>query len=392
VPDPIWRKFMNSYSIDPSKQGRSGIRYALGEVMDFGTNVVDSREGEAPAEPTTSPETHGSAENSLSRFHNRTRLRTFAVAIGMLLTLAGCGRDAPSTSSTTKPVTPAVSASSELPTSNAATSRDSSGSAAEAKLEKKFEFKPLALNAVKGTTTDSGITGSKPDPEKQIRTVIAQLQPLQILLGQWRGTTRRDYENFKAVDIHEWVWDLRSNPAQPALTIQSDKSPYIRTGRLTWDTEQKKFAMTASDPDGTTRQFTGDFTEPVQEIVGSDDKLHRVFRLEFNQNENGESSELWQLAFAQQENNRYLLEVGKRRGKADFARFDTVSTQREGTSFAVNDTDYAEKTCIISEGLGTMEVTWKGRSYWVCCTGCKAAFEEDPETWIARAAKKDVPK
>jgi len=315
-----------------------------------------------------------------------------AVAIAMMLTFGGCGAETPATSPATDVAMPAATASAEPPTEKVESSGVGSGSAAVPKSEEKFDFKPLSLNGIAGSTADATGTGSKPDPEKQIQTIIARLQPLQILLGQWRGTTRREYENFKAVDIHEWVWDLRSNPAQPALTIQSDKSPYIRTGRLTWDTEQNLFAMTVSGPVGTTRQFTGDFTEPVHEIVGSDDKLHRVFRLEFNQNENGESSELWQLAFAQQENNRYLLEVGKRRGKADFARFDTVSTQREGTSFAVSDTGYAEKTCIISEGLGTMEVTWKGRSYWVCCTGCKAAFEEDPETWIARAAKKDVPK
>ncbi|MCA9081882.1 MAG: hypothetical protein KDA58_15080, partial [Planctomycetaceae bacterium] len=66
-----------------------------------------------------------------------------------------------------------------------------------------------------------------------------------------------------------------------------------------------------------------------------------------------------------------------------FLRFDTVATQREGTSFAKSDDDYGEKTCVISGGLGTMQVSHKGKSYWVCCTGCKAAFEEDPETWIA---------
>ena len=256
----------------------------------------------------------------------------------------------------------------------------------------KFDFKPLTLNGVTGTATDVTNAASKPDPEKQIQTIIAKLQPLQVLLGQWRGTTRRDYENFKAVDNHEWVWDLRTKPDQPALTIQSDKSPYIKTARLTWDTAQSKFALTVVDPAGVANEFSGDFTDPVHEIVGSDDKLHKVFRLEFDQNESGDNSEVWQFAFVQQENNRYLLEVAKRRGKANFARFDTVSTQREGTSFAVSDTGYAEKTCIISEGLGTMEVTYKGRSYWVCCTGCKAAFEEDPATWIARAAKKDVPK
>jgi hypothetical protein len=148
--------------------------------------------------------------------------------------------------------------------------------------------------------------------------------------------------------------------------------------------------LQATDAAGVARTYVGDFTEPVQEIVGSDDKLHKVFRLEFQQDEStAAGSEQWQLAIAQQENNRYLLEIGKRRGSADFARYDTVSTQREGTSFAVSDTDYAEKTCIISEGLGTTELTYKGRSYWVCCSGCKAAFEEEPEKWIARAALRE---
>ncbi|HQZ69248.1 MAG TPA: hypothetical protein PLY87_29375 [Planctomycetaceae bacterium] len=318
--------------------------------------------------------------------------RRFAVAGTILLAFAGCGggsSTAPAPDSTTpvagkSPVT-------ESATQHSTDDINKSKSSTTAPVEK-IEFKPLALNAVGGTPTEATNAGSKPDPEKQIRTIITKLQPLQVLLGKWRGTTRRNYDDFKAVDIHEWVWDLRSKPEQPALTIQSDKSPYIKSGRITWDTEQNKFALTVSDPSGETRQFTGDFTEPVHEIVGSDDKLHKVFRLEFNQNPGEDKSELWQLAFAQQENNRYLLEVAKRRAKADFTRYDTVSTQREGTSFAVSDTGYADKTCIISEGLGTMEVTYKGRSYWVCCSGCKAAFEEDPETWIARAAKKDVPK
>lgn len=62
----------------------------------------------------------------------------------------------------------------------------------------------------------------------------------------------------------------------------------------------------------------------------------------------------------------------------------TVNTQREGTSFALSDTDYGEKTCIISQGLGTISVSHNGKSYWVCCTGCKAAFEDEPEKWIAK--------
>ncbi len=257
-----------------------------------------------------------------------------------------------------------------------------------------FELKPLTLsNLARPSEAEGGNskTTAAGDSEKQIQSIIGHLQPLQILLGQWRGTTRREFENFKAVDSHEWVWDLRNDPGKPALTIESDKSPYLKTGRLSWDVERQLFTLTATDTSGTTRSYSGDFSEPVHEIVGSDDKLHRVFRLEFTQDADASAgnAEQWQLALAQQENNRYLLEIAKRRGSAAFARYDTVSTQREGTSFALSDTDYAEKTCIISEGLGTTEVVYKGRSYWVCCSGCKAAFDEDLETWIARAAARD---
>lgn len=307
---------------------------------------------------------------------------------GLALLTAGCSSD------DDVPVAETVTASPAAPTTNgapaasaAATSNPVSAAGPGDSAEQVPEFKPLKLTASGGRDSDDGKSGpgSGGSGEQEIQAVIRQLQPLQVLLGQWRGTTRREFESFKAVDSHEWVWDLRTDPAQPALTLNSDKSPYLRKGRLTWDTQQQQFLLTAVDGDGKERRFSGEFTEAPHEITGSDDKLHRVYRLELNE-ETTDAQEAWQVAFVQQENNRYLLEVARRRGKAAYARWDTVSTQREGTSFALSDTDYAEKTCIISEGLGTTEIVFKGRSYWVCCSGCKAAFEEDPEKWIARAA------
>lgn len=317
-------------------------------------------------------------------------VKIHALWLGLFAMTGGCADDGSTDiASTGNPVPEAVVAASSQPAPSASMSADSNSDGKEV-----FELKPLSLSNLPGNSTTTGsdpASGSNTDSEKQIQSVISHLQPLQILLGQWRGTTRREFENFKAVDNHEWVWDLRTQPNNPALTIGSDKSPYLKKGRLSWDVNREKFTLTATDSTGTERTFVGDFTEPVHEIVGSDDKLHRVFRLEFVQEATSDNNapEFWQLAFAQQENNRYLLEIAKRRGNAAFARYDTVSTQREGTSFAVSDTDYAEKTCIISEGLGTTELTYKGRSYWVCCSGCKAAFEEDPEAWIARAATRE---
>lgn len=223
--------------------------------------------------------------------------------------------------------------------------------------------------------------------ESQREAAMVALKPLQVLLGKWRGTTRREFERFKAVDSHEWVWDLKTNPDQPALVMESNKSPYFRKASLTWDATEEVFRLTAITPKKETQTFIGDFSEPVREVEGDDNKLQRVFSLQLTETEEsaGDRKERWQVSISQQSNDRYLLQVDRRRGRAAFRRYDTVSTQREGTSFAINDSDYGEKECLISQGLGTIAVSYKGKTYWVCCSGCKAAFEEEPEVWIARA-------
>ena len=260
-------------------------------------------------------------------------------------------------------------------------------------------FAPISTSDARtaSSTSESAALPATVEAERRISLVMEHLKPLQVMLGKWRGTTRRDYDGFKAVDNHEWIWDLQTDPSQPALKVDSDKSPYLTAARLTWNVETAQFQLQATDKSGITRNFMGDYTDPVHEIIGPDDKLHRVFRLEVTQtedalNKDSDGGERWQVAFAQQENNRYLLEVSKRRGAAAFRRFDTVSTQRDGTSFALSDSDYGEKTCIISQGLGTTPVSYQGKTYWVCCSGCKAAFEEDPATWIARAQKRAAEK
>ena len=318
-----------------------------------------------------------------------------SISVLATLSMIGCGEpsapvsSSPPAQTTSGQNSSAVSAPPMVDDVNV--SPNETGSATAPVPDPDTEFAPLSTTATSpATATANGSKGAaKVTGEARLQIIMQQLKPLQVMLGNWRGTTRKDYDGFKAVDNHEWIWDLQSDPQQPALAVKSDKSPYLTTARLTWDVEASRFQLTATDSDGTSRQYTGDYSDPVHEIVGPDDKLHRVFRLELTQTDESAKQaggESWQVAFAQQENNRYLLEVAKRRGTAAYRRYDTVSTQREGTSFALSDSDYGEKECVISQGLGTIAVSHKGKTYWVCCSGCKAAFEEDPETWIARAA------
>jgi hypothetical protein len=38
--------------------------------------------------------------------------------------------------------------------------------------------------------------------------------------------------------------------------------------------------------------------------------------------------------------------------------------------------------CIVTGGLGTIAVSYKGQTYHVCCSGCRDAFNDDPEKFI----------
>ncbi len=231
--------------------------------------------------------------------------------------------------------------------------------------------------------------GARQSAQEHRRSLLAAMQPLQVMLGQWKGTTQREVGDFKALDQPEWVWDFQSDEQQPALVMRSAASPYFRELRLTFLTGLSRYQLVIRDPEGRTRTLEGTFSQPVEEFQGDDKRLHRRYKLELTEIDGAPTDDPWQLVLNQQDNNRYLIELSRRRGSR-YMRFDTVANQRQGTSFALDDSDYGERKCIISGGLGTIAVSYAGKSYWVCCSGCKAAFDENPEKWIAAAKALDA--
>ena len=297
-------------------------------------------------------------------------IRSFSwVALLSVIGLATMGCDQPPSAPA-----PSSSASSTAGGSSQAKATGATDTASDDSKPKRKSYKPVELGS-SGTSSSE----SAADSGEKFTNVRAALKPLQILIGSWNGTSRN-----AALDQPGWAWDLKTDPKQPALKIKSEKGKYIREGRLTFHPSSQEFEFTATDGDGKPHKFRGVFSEPVQDVLGDDKKMQRTYKLQLTEPEADSTGEQWRLVFNQQENNRYILEVDRKRGTGSFNRVDTINTQREGTSFALSDTDYGDKTCIISQGLGTISVSFKGKSYWVCCSGCKAAFDDEPEKWIAK--------
>ena len=309
-------------------------------------------------------------------------MRTFqlhAVLASGLWLVVGCGsHPAPGTPGTTPPA--AVPAPPVVTTPAAAPVTPAPVPVAELPLPTISLSGPAAPTAGTEAGSKSTPVATEANTLERRRLVVAAMDGIQVILGSWKGTTKKEVGDFKALDTPKWVWDFRTEKGQPALVMKSEKSLYVTEARLTFLPDRQVYQMIAHDKEGQTRTLEGQFTSPVEEFEGDDRRVHRKFKLELT--EVGDAKDAMKLTLNQQDNNRYLLVVERKKG-GRFSQVDTVGTQREDTSFALSDTDYKEKTCVISGGLGTSQVSYNGKSYWVCCSGCKAAFDEEPARWVA---------
>ncbi len=309
------------------------------------------------------------------------RLKIFSVLSCVALLFAGCsGSD-----------------DSAKPTAKKGKSKSKTVAKAEASSDAKTDgksddpgFAPVTLGSGNDASATSGSTGANSlDVLPKRDDVVAGLQPIQkVLVGGWQGLVQKKASQ----EQHRWLWDFKSDKVFPALVLKAPEGNYFVEMRLTFDPRKDKYVMQVTDKDGKTRNLEGQFTETPHDVPSDDPKiLDRKYKLELVELDNADARERFRFTINQQENNRYLVEVGRARGMGMFQSIDVIASQREGTSFARSDSDYGEKTCVISEGLGTSTVSFEGKTYWVCCSGCKAAFEDDPKGWIAKfeARKKE---
>ncbi len=197
------------------------------------------------------------------------------------------------------------------------------------------------------------------------RTPREALQPLGELIGSWRGTgtpygTAGTKQNFWTESIG-WEWQFKGKDAW--LKVTFDKSRNFTAGELRYVPEKDEYRLTVHTPAKETLIFTG----PLKERVLTLEREH--------------DSELQRLVFTLLHPERHLYRYEVRpAGKVLFARKYQVGATREGVAFATGD---GKPECVVSGGLGTMPVTYQGKTYYVCCGGCRTEFYENPAKYVA---------
>lgn len=200
-------------------------------------------------------------------------------------------------------------------------------------------------------------------------SVIEGLKDFKTYIGEWRGIgqIKRGSPQGAWQEQATLVWDLK--PDRPGIRFSITDGREWTTALLSFDPERKLFVLTAAAPDKSQRTYEGKFAEKRLVLEGADEQkvVHRITFTPLNENR--------------------LLVLFERRpeNQSFFTRSGEVAYQRQGTKIAA--VGGSGPICVVTGGAGTISVTHKGKTYYVCCTGCRDAFLEDPEGVLAAFEK-----
>ncbi len=204
------------------------------------------------------------------------------------------------------------------------------------------------------------------DGAKERREAQAALKEYGALVGSWKGTGQvKKGQAGGWQEMASWAWKLSDKTA--ALEIDIEKGKYLKSATLRPGDKPDVYILDARLADGSKRSFTGKLVKDkplVMKAEGAGEGVRRITLTVPNEF-------------------RFLLLLESEPSANAFARLGEVGFTRQGVSFAAGESG---PVCIVTEGRGTIQVSHKGKTYYVCCSGCKDLFNKDPEAILAEAA------
>lgn len=189
------------------------------------------------------------------------------------------------------------------------------------------------------------------------------LAPFNALIGAWEATAKKpDNKREFWQEKVAWEWQFKGNDAWITVTFTDSKD--FKKGTLRYVPEKDLFRLSLETPDKKTLDFDGKLVDKTLTVDRADPATKETQRL----------------VVTMLHENRLLYRLEARpEGRTGFVRKFEAGAKREGVPFAAGDN---RPECIVSGGLGTMKISYKGKDYYVCCSGCRDAFKDDPEKFI----------
>ena len=219
----------------------------------------------------------------------------------------------------------------------------------------------------------AGAAQAQPTSPKQA------LRAFQDLIGTRRGAgnpegTREEKQKGFWTETLSWEWQFKDKDVWLKVDFQNGK--YFKHGELRYLMAKEHYQLTLTTADKKTLVFTGPLKDRRLTLERTDEQAQESQRV----------------VVTLLHSNRFLYRYEvKPEGKPLYTTRFQVGATKEGVPFATAGSVRPE--CVVSGGLGTMPVTHNGKTYYVCCSGCRDAFRDEPDKYIrefeeAQAKKK----
>lgn len=198
------------------------------------------------------------------------------------------------------------------------------------------------------------------------------LMKLGSYVGEWRGTgsTKESAGRDAWIEESEWGWDFKGD--KPAMVFTTKGARYFASGKLMVGEKEGLYVLQVTPPDSKTpEEYKGEVNkegELVLDAVKPDPK--RPSRVNLSLVAKGKRLIMQYLKSPRQGRYEPVAEMGLTLKGSGFGKFDDP------------------RECIITGGSGKITVSYQGVTYYVCCGGCKDAFDADPAKEIAQWKKR----
>ncbi len=224
-------------------------------------------------------------------------------------------------------------------------------------------------------------------PAKPLNSKDA-LKRFNPMIGGWRGVgqPRRGSASGAWSEKASWTWQFKTDSpvlkdqpkpaaaaaaASVAIRYKSPQSKLIVEGLFGYNTRTRLFTLEATMADKTRRSYTGKPGSDGSLVLESKaDKKKQVHRMTIR---------------TLNPKRMTVLHERRRQSSTFYTRVAGIGFTRAGTRLAAANLG---PLCIVTEGKGTSKVSYKGKTYWVCCSGCRDAFLDDPEGVLADARER----
>jgi YHS domain-containing protein len=207
----------------------------------------------------------------------------------------------------------------------------------------------------------------KAKPEDQAKAKKA-IQEVQDFIGLWNleGTQKVGAKTEAWKEKVTWGWKFKDGDSWMSVQFGDDgKGKYFTAGELKYAVDKKKYQLTLVGTDKTEQTFEGDLLKSGGlKLERKDPKTGDVYRLTLTTLSDAIK---FQLKFEKQDG-----------GKGLFSNVFALNGIKDGESFAGGT---KKPECIVSGGAASIPVSYKGKTYYVCCTGCRDEFNANPEKY-----------